>query len=300
MKKPIRIGSRSSPLALWQAERVKAALESKQYRVELSLINSSGDTNLTSPLYEMGIVGIFTKTLDAAMLKGDIDVAVHSMKDVPTRLAEGIIQAAVLERGDVRDCLVYKDPYTPEVPCTIATGSLRRQAQWKRRYPTHRLENIRGNLQLRLQKLEQTTHWNGAVFAVAGLHRLGLLPPTALYLDWMIPAPAQGSIMAVCRDDNPFTFEALSSVNHQPTEICTAIERQFLKTLEGGCTAPIGALAVQSGETINFVGTLLHPDGSQSIDIKRKISLSDSHQAGQRLAHEVLRGGGESLIKSFQ
>ncbi|MDX1782745.1 MAG: hydroxymethylbilane synthase, partial [Aequorivita vladivostokensis] len=194
MKKTIRIGTRDSELALWQANTVKSKLEALGYTTQLVPVKSEGDLVLDKPLYEMGITGIFTKTLDVAMIKGTVDIAVHSMKDVPTQLPNGIVQTAVLARASSEDILVTKNVIDFEKPCTIATGSLRRQAQWLNRYPHHKVVDLRGNVNTRLQKLSDDD-WQGAIFAKAGLQRLGYVSEAHIIspsfggvgeaLDWM-------------------------------------------------------------------------------------------------------------------
>lgn len=157
MSKPIRIGTRDSELALWQAKTVQQQLEHLGHKTVIVPVKSTGDLVLNKPLYEMGITGIFTKTLDVAMLNGDIDIAVHSLKDVPTALPVGIVQGAVLKRGNTRDMLVFKnnEEFLSQQNAIIATGSLRRRAQWLNQFPTHTIVDLRGNVNLRLQKLEE-------------------------------------------------------------------------------------------------------------------------------------------------
>jgi len=168
MSKVIRIGTRDSELALWQANAVKRKLDNLGHKTALVPVKSEGDLVLDKPLHELGITGIFTKTLDVAMLKGEIDIAVHSMKDVPTVLPKGIVQAAVLERGNHFDILAYKNnqEFLAQRDATIATGSLRRKAFWLNRYPTHTVVDLRGNVNTRIEKLKESD-WNGAVFAAA-------------------------------------------------------------------------------------------------------------------------------------
>ena len=162
------------------------------------------------------------------------------MKDVPTILPNGIVQAAVLERGNYLDILVYKnnEEFLANREAVIATGSLRRKAQWLNRYQTHTMVDLRGNVNSRIQKLHNN-EWNGAIFAAAGLDRIGIEPENTIGLTWMLPAPAQGTIMVVAKEENAFVLESCAELNHKPTEICTTLERQFLNILEGGCTAPI-------------------------------------------------------------
>ena len=298
MSKTIRIGTRDSELALWQAHTVQKKLNDLGYTTEIVAVKSQGDIILDKPLYELGITGIFTKTLDIAMINGQVDIAVHSMKDVPTALPQGIVQAAVLERANTLDILVHKgnlDFLT--TTGTIATGSLRRQAQWWHKYPNHQVVDLRGNVNTRMQKLAESD-WNGAVFAAAGLERINLKPENYINLDWMIPAPAQGAMLVVAMANDEFTKEAVSQLNDIETEICTYIERQFLKTLEGGCTAPIGALAQYNEEkdTIEFIGVLFSIDGKQKIEIEKSVDISEWKKLGFHSAQEILNNGGAELM----
>lgn len=301
-EKIIRIGTRDSELALWQAHTVQKQLEDLGYKTEIVAVKSDGDIILDKPLYELGITGIFTKTLDIAMINGQVDIAVHSMKDVPTALPKGIVQAAVLERANVLDILVHKgnlDFLNSEV--TIATGSLRRQAQWWNKYPNHMVVDLRGNVNTRMQKLKDND-WNGAVFAAAGLERINLKPTDFINLDWMIPAPAQGAMVIVAMENDAFTIDAVSQLNDIETEICTYIERQFLRTLEGGCTAPIGALAKYNEEedTIDFKGVLLSIDGKQKLEIDKKVAISEWKKLGFNSAQEILENGGAELMTKIK
>ncbi|GGC82114.1 hydroxymethylbilane synthase [Flavobacterium lutivivi] len=302
MNKTIRIGTRDSELALWQAKTVEKKLNDLGYKTEIIAVKSQGDIILDKPLYELGITGIFTKTLDVAMISGQVDIAVHSMKDVPTALPIGIVQAAVLERANVHDILVYKNNlHFLEEEATIATGSLRRQAQWWNKYPNHKVVDLRGNVNTRMQKLDEND-WNGAVFATAGLERINLLPEKFIELDWMIPAPAQGAMVVVAMAEDTFSLNALSELNHIETEICTYIERQFLKTLEGGCTAPIGAIAKydEQNDTINFQGVLLSIDGKQKLEIVKDVDVSEWKKLGFHCAQEILSNGGTELMAEIK
>lgn len=295
--KIIRIGTRDSELALWQAHTVEKKLKRLGFRTEIIAVKSQGDLILDKPLYELGITGIFTKTLDIAMINGQIDIAVHSMKDVPTALPKGIIQAAVLQRASEKDILVYKhDTDFLHTGGTIATGSLRRQAQWLNRYPHHKVVDLRGNVNTRLQKLADND-WNGAVFAEAGLDRINLKPENHINLDWMIPAPAQGAMVIVAMENDAFAMEAVSRLNHRETEICTEIEREFLKTLEGGCTAPIGAFAAVDGGTIKFDGLLCSLDGKEKIHIQKTTPIEDYRHFGRQCAENALQNGGFEIME---
>jgi hydroxymethylbilane synthase len=297
--KTIRIGTRDSQLALWQAHTVEKKLNDLGYKTEVVAIKSAGDIILDKPLYEFGITGIFTKTLDVAMISGQVDIAVHSMKDVPTALPIGIVQAAVLERENPNDILVYKETPDFHSELTIATGSLRRQAQWLNRYPHHHVVDLRGNVNTRLQKLEGN-QWGGAVFAAAGLERLDIKPENHIVLDWMISAPAQGAMVVVVMAHDDFSKEAVSKLNHFESDICTHIERQFLKTLEGGCTAPIGALATIIDNEIRFEGVLCSIDGSDRIHIEKTAAITAYNDLGKTSAMEVLANGGNELMQKIK
>ena len=302
MVKTIRIGTRDSELALWQAKTVEKKLKDLGYTTQIIAVKSEGDIILDKPLYELGITGIFTKTLDIAMINGQVDIAVHSMKDVPTALPTGIVQAAVLERANILDILVHNGntDFLQSV-ATIATGSLRRQAQWWNKYPKHTVVDLRGNVNTRMQKLKDND-WNGAIFAAAGLERINLKPENYIDLDWMIPAPAQGAMVVVAMANDNFTIDAVSQLNDIETEICTHIERQFLKTLEGGCTAPIGAIAKynEDEDTIEFKGVLLSIDGKQKLEIQRNVPISEWKKLGFHSAQEILNNGGTELMAAIK
>lgn len=301
MSKSIRIGTRDSELALWQAHTVEKKLNDRGYQTEIVAVKSTGDVVLDVPLYEFGITGIFTRTLDLAMINGEVDIAVHSMKDVPTTLPKGIVQAAVLQRANVNDILVHNG--TTDFlhnTGTIATGSLRRQAQWLNRYPHHTVTDLRGNVNTRLKKLRDN-NWNGAIFAAAGLERINLLPHNHIVLDWMVPAPAQGAMVVVAMEQDTYSREALAKLNHAESEICTYIERQFLKRLEGGCTAPIGALATFTEGAIRFEGVLLSTDGRERIHIEKILEDTAGYaDFGNECAGEVLANGGHELMQAIR
>ena len=299
MKKTIRIGTRDSELALWQANTVKNALEALGHETELVPVKSQGDLVLDKPLYEFGITGIFTKTLDVAMLTDQIDIAVHSMKDVPTALPKGIVEAAVMKRAHTQDILLHKGTDFLNEEGTIATGSLRRKAQWLNRYPQHKVVDLRGNVNTRLKKLEDND-WNGAIFAAAGLERINLKPESYTDLDWMIPAPAQGAMLIVAKEGDDFCREALAALNHEESEICVHMEREFLRTLEGGCTAPIGALAVIDGDEIHFKGALISVDGTQKLEIEKRVKASESKGFAKLCAEDILASGGAELMKEIK
>src|SRR6185437_3800117 len=292
MKKLVKIGTRESELATWQASHVKNLLKDNGVDSQLIFIKSEGDINTVTPLYELGVQGIFTKTLDAALLGKRIDIAVHSMKDVPTQPAKGIRQAAVLKRASFKDILVFKGErkyveselhsafcVTPSA-FRIATSSIRRKAQWLHRYPNHAIESLRGNVNTRLRKLQEN-NWNGVIFAAAGLERINLRPENSIDLDWMLPAPAQGAITISCRNDDDFSFNASQLLNDEATFICTKIERDFLRALQGGCSTPISALAIIKGDTIIFKGNICSVDGKKIYEIQKEVSKVNGNDLGE-------------------
>ncbi len=303
MQKSIRIGTRESQLAVWQADRVKDLLEEHGYGAELVFIKSEGDIDLKTPLYEMGVKGIFTRSLDSALLNHTIDIAVHSMKDVPTQMAMDLMQAAVLKRGPVHDLLVYKgdrDFLTRAAyPANIATSSIRRKAQWLHKYPRHLIHDIRGNVNTRLKKLAEE-HWDGAIFALAGLERIQLRPETSIVLDWMLPAPAQGAILVACRNEDDDMEQACRPLNDPDTALCTKIERDFLRGLGGGCSTPVSALAEIEDDELYFIGNIVSPDGLIKLEVEKILPLDISNTIGKDAAEELLEKGGRKILDGLK
>ena len=311
----IRIGTRESQLAIWQATQVKELLAYYDFESELVFIKSEGDIDLVTPLYEIGVQGIFTRSLDEALLNNKIDVAVHSLKDVPTQLPQGVSQAAVLKRGPINDLLVFKNaetqkkyssPTIHDSRFTIATSSIRRKAQWLNKYPNHIIQNLRGNVNTRLKKLQEED-WDAAIFAQAGLERIGLRPQTSIVLDWMLSAPAQGAIVVVCRENDQYSFNACQYFNDTETEICTKIEREFLRKLLGGCSTPISALAeikpalpAGRNEQVHFKGNILSLDGRDKIEIEKMIDIKKAAGLGKQAAEELLAKGGEEIAENIR
>lgn len=292
----LRIGTRDSELALWQARLVQDLLSNSGVASELVPVKSKGDLDLVTPLYAMGVEGVFTKTLDAYLLSNRIDVIVHSMKDVPTQLAQGIVQAAVLERGTSHDIFIPNKKKVFNSRPVIASGSVRRKAQWLHKYPETQFENLRGNVQTRLKKLEESD-WNGIIMAQAGLQRVHLLPDHYEVLDWMLPAPAQGAILVVCRSEDEDTFQKVSPLNNQEAELCTKIERDFLRTLMGGCSTPISAHAQIVHGKISFSGNILSPDGKQKMETKKDAEFADANKLGVLSAKELLEKGADKIVE---
>ena len=296
MNTVLRIGTRDSALALWQAEKVKALLEANGHSCEIVAIKSEGDLDLSTPIYQMGLTGVFTKTLDAALLSDRIDLAVHSLKDVPTKLAEGLHIAAVLQRANPYDVLVKgSNPSS----ATVATGSLRRKAQWLSRYPNDQVIGLRGNVQTRLDKLVGQD-LIGGIFAAAGLERLGLSSLETETLKWMLPAPAQGAIAIATLSNNTLATEGCAQINHRQTELCVTLERAFLNRLEGGCSSPIGAHAQIEGDNLQFEGALFSLDGSLSARVARQMPVDQALDQVQSLVTELLENGGHAIMKTLR
>lgn len=251
--KTIRIGTRNSPLALWQAHEVESKLKALGFETEIVPILSSGDKNLDQPLYALGITGVFTKDLDTALLNKEIDIAVHSLKDVPTKLPQNIRISAVLERDFPEDVLVRNNDAQPLDlnVLKIATSSLRRWAFWLKEFPETEFTDIRGNVQTRLKKLDDGIA-DATIFSLAGIKRMNL-DIHYEQIPFLLQAPSQGVVAIASLSDNKELNESLKSISHKETEICMTIEREFLKTLEGGCTAPIGAKAEMVDGQIRFM-----------------------------------------------
>ena len=308
MNPPLKIGTRESQLAVWQATQVLKLLEKRGISSELIFVKSEGDTDTVTPLYELGVQGIFTRALDSALLNNKIDIAVHSMKDVPIQPAAGIRQAAVLKRASFKDILVYKGELSEidselrfvngqwtdysqstadHSAFTIATSSIRRKAQWLHRYPNHTTESLRGNVNTRLRKLSEH-NWNGVIFAAAGLERIGLRPENSIDLDWMLPAPAQGAITISCRTIDDHSFESCQLFNDEATDRCTKEERNFLRALLGGCSTPISALATIENDEMIFKGNICSTDGKEKFDIEKITPLKNSADIGLQAANELL------------
>jgi hydroxymethylbilane synthase len=218
-------------------------------------------------------------------------------------MAQGIQQAAVLKRASYKDIFVYKgspaflDDRNSEA--TIATSSIRRIAQWLHRYPKHKVENLRGNVNTRLRKVDEHG-WNGAIFAAAGLERIHLRPETSVDLDWMLPAPAQGAIMIVCREGDNEAYDATHKLNDPITALCTKIERDFLRTLMGGCSTPISALAEMSYAQIVFKGNICATDGCEMKGIEKVIDIAHAANLGMVAAEEILTQGGQGIVDNIR
>lgn len=298
----IRIGTRDSELATWQAKRVAEKLKELGYKTELVFVKSKGDLDLTTPIDELGGKGAFTKALDQAQINGDIDIAVHSFKDLPTENPLPLKIAAVMERADPRDTLVAPDGTDfleePGYEATIATGSNRRRAQWFSRYPNHEVVSLRGNVNTRLEKVEHK-NWDAAIFAAAGLKRIDLEHHITTYLDWMIPAAAQGAMAVMVHEDDAEMEQIVDQLNHSDTALCTTLERDFLHDMEAGCSAPVGAYAMVEMNEVHFKATALLPDGSERFDFEKVMAIEQAGELGHQAADDLLSQGAQKVIDTI-
>lgn len=298
--KSIRIGTRNSALALWQAREVARHLQNQNYLTEIVPIVSSGDKNLNQPLYALGITGVFTRDLDVALLNDEIDIAVHSLKDVPTQLPEHIELIAHLERDYPQDVLIRKESAKNKEfhELKLATSSLRRRAFWLKNFPAAEFSDIRGNIQTRLQKLEEGD-FDATILSLAGIKRMNMDIDYEM-LPFMIPAASQGVISVAGHSGKKEINAIIRSINHKPTQICVEMERNFLRTLEGGCTAPIGAFAEIFDDQIRFKAALCSLDGKSSIATDENFVYNEEENAGEKFAAIVLENGGKELMAEIK
>ena len=282
---------------MWQAKEVEQKLQNLGYETSLVPVLSSGDKNLNQPLYSLGITGVFTKDLDIALLNNEIDIAVHSLKDVPTLLPQNIEISAVLERDFPQDVLVRKSSSKNKnlAELKIATSSLRRRAFWLEQFPETEFFDIRGNVQTRLKKLEEGD-FDATLFSLAGIKRMEMELDFE-FLDFMISAPSQGVVAIASRIDDVETRKILQKINHEETQICVEIERNFLRTLEGGCTAPIGAIAKFEDNKIYFKGKLNSLDGAKTLNLVEEFEYNHSENFGEKFAKIILEKGGKEMME---
>ena len=269
-RKPIRIGTRGSRLALTQAGIVRELLARQGHESEIVVVKTSGDRIQDRPLADAGGKGLFTKELEEALYANEADIAVHSMKDVPAYLPDGLMLGAFLPREDPRDVLVSNKQYTlASLPTAafVGTSSVRRRAQLLRARKDVKPLTLRGNVDTRLAKLDEG-RFEAAILALAGLRRLGFANRATTILDaseWL-PSPAQGAIGIELRKDDTQTREAMAMLDHEPTAIALACERAFLAALDGSCRTPLAALAVLDGNALKFRGEVLALDGCEFVD----------------------------------
>ena len=308
--RPLRIGTRGSALARWQTERIRSLLGAAGSNAEPVEIKTTGDLTPDVPLSQIGSRALFTKQIDDALLAGRIDLAVHSLKDLPTRLPDGIVIGAVGEREDPRDALVGRSSISwEELPrgAILATSSLRRRAQMLYHRPDLQIVDIRGNVDTRLAKLAANADWSGIVLATAGLVRLGAENRIGERLspDLLLPAPGQGALAITGRADDEPILELLRSVLHNPeTALTISAERAFLAGLEGGCQVPIAAYAERQGAGGDMLlhGRVVAPDGRTLIEGRQRRTVTSEAGAGElglMLADELLeQGAGDILVQA--
>ena len=301
----LRIGTRASKLALWQARQTAQKLQEMGYPVEIVHVSSQGDRDQTSALHTFGGAGVFTKALDEALMNEEIDLAVHSFKDLPTTSSLPIEVVAVLERMDPRDVLVAPNglDFLDTGKAQVATGSQRRKAQWMARYPGHQMMPLRGNVPTRIQKITDQG-WDGAIFAAAGLKRLELEHHITDYLEWMLPAPAQGAIALATLSDNNWVKNCVTSINHPKTFWETQVERALLNRLEAGCSAPVGAFARidEQRNSIHLEAVALSLDGQQKFIVDKKSPWDDvsADDFGKHCADLLLDKGADQIIEDIK
>lgn len=301
-KNKINIGTRSSQLAMWQAEAVRNALLETfpDTQVEIVPINTKGDAVLDVALSKIGDKGLFTKEIENALLDGRVDVAVHSLKDLPTLLPEGLTLGGVLPRGEVRDVLVSRDGRRLNELTSadkIGTSSLRRQAQLLHFNPDLQVVDIRGNVNTRLRKMEEGL-CDAMIMAGAGFIRLGLEERITEFLpvEVMLPAVSQGAVAMEIRDNDPEMAEIITQITDSETLLTTNAERVFLKTIEGGCQVPVACYSEVDGEKITLTGLVASVDGSQLLKESVTCSLEHANANARELAQKLLSAGGRQIL----
>ena len=305
MSNKLRIGTRGSQLALWQANWVREQLEYHYPDLEVGIetIKTTGDKILDVPLAKIGGKGLFVKEIEAALLDNTIDIAVHSMKDVPTQLPVELGIVVVTEREDPRDAVIGNGG-TPildlPVGSKIGTSSLRRQAQLLVSRPDFVLEPLRGNVNTRLRKLREGMY-EAIILAMAGIKRLGWENEVTEVLDThvMLPAIGQGALGIEARLDDEATIARISFLNHEATSSCVAAERSFLHTLEGGCQVPIAAYGTMEGNSVVLEGLVASVDGKRVIRMSDRASASDAVVLGSKLAERILEAGGREILEEL-
>lgn len=301
----IRIATRKSPLAMWQAEHVAAALEKAHpgIKVEIHGMSTQGDKILDTPLAKIGGKGLFVKELEQRMLAGDADIAVHSMKDVPVELPEGLHLSVIMKREDPRDAFVSNNYASlEELPegAKVGTSSLRRQSQLSDRRPDLEILPLRGNVNTRLRKLDDGDY-DAIILASAGLIRLGFEERIRSFIDTddSLPAIGQGAIGIECRADDEVTNNLLAPLHHGDTAVCVEAERAMNARLEGGCQVPIGGHAILTDEGLYMRGLVGTTDGSEIIRAEISGEAKDAAQLGETLADELLDHGAKEILKAL-
>lgn len=301
----IVIGTRGSKLALWQTNWVKSQIEKAHpgLAVEITIISTKGDRVQDVSLPKLGEQGkgLFTKELEDAMLEREIDLAVHSLKDLPTELPAGLAVGAICEREDARDALVARRAgggfHSLPQSAIVGTSSLRRQAQIRALRPDLRLEPVRGNVDTRLRKLD-AGDYDALILASAGLRRLGFGDRITEYLDeeLMLPAVGQGALAIETRDGDTEIEAIVRALDHEATRLCCEAERALLRGLGGGCLVPIAALARTEGDHLRLKGLVASPDGARMLRGEEGGPASDAQSIGLRLAEQLLEGGASEIL----
>ena len=307
MSEVVRIGTRGSKLALWQAEHVSACLKEKGLQTEIVIIDTTGDKILDQSLSQIGSKGLFTEELEEQLFSNKIDIAVHSAKDLQAHLKEGLYILAITEREVVNDVLVSHLPNVTlkndSKQLIIGTSSTRRRALLKKFYPDARVVDMRGNLQTRIRKMEEGV-CDAMLLAYAGMHRMGYdsLIKERLLLDEFTPAAGQGTLAIEASEnlDANKTKLIREVLNHPLTEICVLAERAFLRTLEGGCSIPVFALAVKNKNEYLLTGGIISLDGSKYLKKEITFTTEDAEQKGRILAEELLHAGADSILKEIK
>lgn len=301
----IKIATRKSPLALWQAEFVKAELQKNhpELQVELVPMSTQGDKILDTPLAKIGGKGLFVKELEVAILEGRADIAVHSMKDVPMEFPKGLELAVICEREDPQDAFVsnhYSSIESLPEGAIVGTSSLRRQCQLKAQRPDLQINDLRGNLGTRLGKLDQG-QYDAIILASAGLIRLKMPERIAQKIspDYILPAGGQGAVGIECRSDDMKTKSLLACLNHSQTAIRVKAERAVNNHLQGGCQVPIGAFAQINGEEITIDALVGSTDGSEIIQHQITGSIEHAEQLGVEIAEQLLNDGADRLLNEI-
>lgn len=297
------IGTRGSALALWQAHHVASLITEScpGTHVELKVVKTKGDRLRDAPLAVIGGKGLFTKEIEDALLDKRVDIAVHSMKDLPTELPRGLTLAAVIKREDPRDAFISRDGRSLESlepGAKIGTSSLRRRAFLLNRYPYVKVVAARGNVDTRLRKIE-TENLAGAVLAAAGIKRMGFADRVTRYMDAesMIPAVGQGALAVETREDDTTVRAVIANLNHKETALCVGVERAFLRRMGGGCQVPMAAHAVVNGDRLTLFAAVVHPDGNPMLRETLTVQTGDK-AIGVRAADILMKRGASSIIKS--
>jgi len=294
----LSIGSRGSQLALWQARWIQARLEALGEECRIEIIHTTGDRITDVPLAKVGTKGLFTKEIEEALLRGDIDVAVHSMKDMPTDVPSGLTIAAIPQREDPRDAIVGTPLASLSLGARVGTSSLRRTAQLRALRPDLAVADLRGNVDTRLRKLEDR-HFDAIVLAAAGLRRLGLEGRIAEVLEpeVMCPAVGQGALAIETRADNGLASEICSRLDHAETRAAVSAERAVLGRLGGGCQVPIGAYASIAHDMLRLDAVVVSPDGDAIVRLGKAGPVSEAESMGRALGEELLAMGGREILE---